>query len=218
QRVELCVLSSVVRSESGKSRLAELKAVSDPARQFPLAGTLELTPKRPLYELLRDDSVLVARAFVDAGELAIGDTLYVGGVPFRVAGVVEREPDPLSVSFVFGPRVLMTRAGLDRTQLLALGHRVRHRTLLRFERAVGLERLEAAKVELERRIPGGGSYVRVESHADGQPTLRSTLDRVREYLGLVALLSLLIAAAGVAQIVGAWLAQSTRETAVLRCL
>ena len=105
------MLSSVVRSARGHSRLAELKAISG-VDVFPLAGSLELTPRAPLPALLRDDSVLVARAFLEAGELAVGDSLYVGGQPFVVAGVIEREPDPLGAAFVFGPRVLMTRAGL----------------------------------------------------------------------------------------------------------
>ena len=218
QRAQLCILSSVVRNERGNSRLAELKAVAAPDHTYPLAGSFELTPKRPLYELLRDDTVLVARAFLDAGELALGDILYVGGVPFHVTGVIEREPDPLTASFVFGPRVLMTQAGLERTHLLGFGHRVRYRSLLRFDDALSPERLEQAKHALETRIPGAGSYVRVESHLDAQPTLRNTLDRVRSYLGLVALLSLLIAAAGVSQIVAGWLAQATPQTAILRCL
>lgn len=218
QRVEVAVLSSVVRSASGKSRLAELKAVAAEDQRYPLAGALEITPKQPLYSLLKDDSVLVARAFVEAGELAIGDTLYVGGEPFRVAGVIEREPDPLTASFVYGPRVLMTRAGLERTKLLVLGHRVRYRTLLRFDQPLELRALEQIKQGLEKALPGGGAYVRVESHAEAQPALRGTLDRVREYLGMVSLLSLLIAAAGVAQIVGAWLAETTPQTAILRCL
>lgn len=216
--VEVRVLSSVVRAERGKSRLAELKAVADPEHKFPLAGALELTPRAPLHELLHDDTVLVARAFVDAGDVAVGETLYVGGVAFRVAGVIEREPDPLTATFVFGPRVLMTTGGLERTKLLTFGHRVRYRTLLRFDAPLARGQLDAIKQQLERKIPGGGSYVRVETHRDGQPDLRRLLERVREYLGLVALLSLLIAAAGVAQIVSAWLAQSVGQTAVLRCL
>lgn len=214
-RAELCVLSSVVHNAQGKSRLAELKAVSG---EFPLSGSFELTPKQPLHTLLTDDTVLVARQFLDSHELAIDDMLYVGGVPFRVAGVIEREPDPLSISFVFGPRVLMTRAGLERTQLLGLGHRVRYRSLLRFAPGTPLVKLEAYKNALEKSLPGGGSYVTVETHADAQPTLRHTLDRTRQYLGLLALLSLLIAASGVAQIVSAWFAQVTAETAILRCL
>lgn len=216
QHVEVCVLSSVVRNARGQSRLAELKAVS--AAEYPLVGALQLTPQRPLAELLQDDTVLVARTFLDAHELALGDTLYVGGEPFRVAGVVEREPDPMTASFVFGPRVLLTRAGLERTQLLGLGTRVRYRSLLRFDPRFGLPALEASKRALEHSLPGGGSYVRVETHADAQPTLRTTLDRARQFLGLVALLSLLIAAAGVAQMVSAWLTQVSADTAILRCL
>jgi putative ABC transport system permease protein len=128
------------------------------------------------------------------------------------------EPDPIAFSFSFGPRVLMTRVALERTGLLGLGQRVRFRTLLRFAPNTSEATLQELKRELEASIPGGGTYVRVETHADAQPALRETLDRVERYLGLVALLSLLVASVGVAQIVSTWLAQATPQTAILRCL
>ncbi|HEX5659334.1 MAG TPA: FtsX-like permease family protein, partial [Polyangiales bacterium] len=58
----------------------------------------------------------------------------------------------------------------------------------------------------------------VESRYEAQPALRASFQRVQPYLGLVALLSLLVASVGVAQIVAAWLAQTVKDTAILRCL
>lgn len=217
-RMEMRVLSTMVQSTRGTSQLAELKAVDLQQSVYPLAGELTLDPARPLAELLDDSSVLVAPALMQAQKLRVGDSLSIGGQAFRVAGAVVSEPDPVTFSFSFGPRVLMTRAALERTGLLGMGQRVRFRTLLRFAPSTSEATLKALKQELEARIPGGGTYVRVETHADAQPALRETLERVERYLGLVALLSLLVASVGVAQIVSTWLSQATPHTAILRCL
>jgi putative ABC transport system permease protein len=217
-RADVRILSTMVRGDSGESRLAELKSIDMSRPGYPLAGALELEPARPLASLLDDHSVLVAPAVMHDHELKIGDTLYVGGLPFKISGVVEREPDPLTFSFAFGPRILLTQNALEHTGLLGRGHRARYRCLIGLPPALSAKRLNELSHAIERGIPGGGTYVKVESHADAQPALRDTLVRVQRYLGLLALLSLLIASVGVAQIVSTWLAQATPQTAILRCL
>lgn len=217
-RADVRILSTMIRGDSGESRLAELKSIDMTQPGFPLAGTLELKPAQPLATLLRDDTVLVARSILHDHALNLGDTLYVGGQPFKIAGVIEREPDPLTFSFAFGPRVFLTQAALDKTGLLGRGHRARYRCLIGLPRTLPAARVLAVSKAIEHGIPGGGTYVRVENHADAQPALRDTLERVQQYLGLLALLSLLIASVGVAQIVSTWLAQATPQTAILRCL
>ncbi len=217
-RVDVNILSTMVRSEAGASRLAEIKAIDTSRATFPLAGKLDVTPDRPLSELLDDRSVLVAPAILTDHGLRIGDPLFIGNQRFRISGAIEREPDPLTFNFAFGPRVMMTQAALAQTGLLGLGHRARYRCLIRLAPDLPSATLLELQKRIERAIPGGGTYVRVESHADAQPALRSTLDRVQKYLSLLALLSLLIASVGVAQIVSTWLAQATPQTAILRCL
>jgi len=135
-----------------------------------------------------------------------------------VRGVVAQQPEKLQFSFVFGPELLLTRAGLERAALLGDGSRVRHRSLLAFAEGTGVQALAEVKRQLLASLPGGGMFIDVETHDEAQPALRDTLDRVRRYLGLVALLSLLLGCVGVAQIVATWIAQSARDTAVLRCL
>ncbi len=217
-RVLVTTLPTMVRTERGSSRLVEIKAIDTTHGEFPLAGALELSPKRPLRELLNDHSVLIAPAIAEGESLRAGDTLHVGGKPFRVAGILQREAEPLTFSFTFGPRVLMTQAALASTGLLGLGQRVRYKALVRLPSSVSSAELARLQVSLEARIPGGGTSVRIETHEDAQPALRRTLERVQSYLGMVALLSLLIASVGVAQIVSAWIAHAAPQTAILRCL
>jgi putative ABC transport system permease protein len=216
-QVELRILSTMVRAASGKSRLAEVKAIDATRGAYPLAGQLLLEPARPLSELLDDDSVLAAPELLEDLKLAPGDALHVGGQRLRVSGVIKHEPDPLSFTFSFGPRVIITKRALERTGLLGFGNRVRHRTVLAFPGATTQE-LAQIKQQLLATVPGAGTFVNVETHDEAQPALRGPLTRAQRYFGLVALLSLLVASVGVAQIVATWMAQATPETAILRCL
>jgi putative ABC transport system permease protein len=218
-RVALSILPSMVRSERGLSRLAEIKAVDWSHGTFPLAGTLELAPQKPLTQLLPDDhSALVAPSLLRELGLAHGDTLYLGGQPFTITGSITREPDPLTFSFSFGPRVLIRMDGLLRTKLLGFGNRVRYRNVYAFPRASSDTELKQLKHDLSTRLPGGQTFVTIETHAEAQPALQKTLERVQRYVGLLSLLSLLIGSVGVAQIVSAWIAQAAPNTAILRCL
>ena len=218
RHVRLTVLSTMVRSQAGRSRLVEVKAVEAVRGTYPLAGQLETEPAGSLTRLLDDHAALVAPQLLSELGVALGDTLFVGGEPLRIAGVVKREPDPIAFSFQLGPRVLITQRALARTPLLGFGNRVRHRALFAFGDQVDSRELARVQAALRRTVPGGDAYVSIETHTEAQPVLRKTLERAARFFALVGLLSLLVASIGVAQSVSAWLAQSLGDTAILRCL
>ena len=217
-RVDMAILSTMLRSEGGASRLVEVKAIETQNGSYPLAGQLELTPPKPLSALLDDASVLLAPELLRELGLSLGDTVHVGGVRLRVTGIVQREPDPISFRLSFGPRVLMSLGALRKTGLLGFGSRIRYRTVFAFQSPLPDAELARMKSHLAQRFPGGGAHVRIETQEDAQPAIRLTLERAGHYFGLVALLSLLVGSVGVAQIVSGWLKQAAPQTAILRCL
>jgi putative ABC transport system permease protein len=217
-KVDVTSLPTMVQNAAGRSRLAEVKAIDVQRGRYPLAGALALQPDRPLAELLDAHSAVVTPELAQELALRPGSPLRIGGQTFEVRGVIAQQPERLQFSFVFGPELLLTREGLQRAALLGDGSRVRYRSLLAFDAGTKLETLAQIKRELLAALPGGGTFVQVETHDEAQPALRDTLERVRRYLGLVALLSLLLGCVGVAQIVSTWIAQSSQHTAVLRCL
>lgn len=196
------------------SRLVELKAVSGP---FPLVGELVLDPQRPLAELLAPDTALIAPELAAGLGLAVGDALYLGGAAFTVAGLVAEEPDRLDFRLALGPRVLISEAGLARTQLVTFGSRVRHQALVRFDPPPDAAELERRRARLAQDLPGA-AYLNIESHRQAQPRLRRSLEQLERYLGLAALLSLVLGGVGVAQAVRSWIATRTPSIAILRCL
>jgi len=199
-----------VAASSGRSRLVELKAVGD---GYPFYGRLRVDPSRPLNELLGASGVVAAPETLAQLGLTVGDRVLVGGQPFTVTATLLEEPDRSLGPFSLGPRLLIGLDGLARTDLVALGSRVSFRELVRLPPGVDAERL-ARRI---RDLPEG-IWLRVRTASDAQPAVSRGITRVERYLGLVALLSLLIGGVGVAQAVRAWLASRLDAIAVLRCL
>jgi putative ABC transport system permease protein len=214
RRTDLLDLSTMARSSaSGRSRLVEFAGVG---AQYPFYGRVELDPAGTLDDL-GDDRVAVAPEVLSDLRIAVGDKIGIGDAEFVVAATVLDEPGKLGAAFRAGPRVFATRAGLERTGLLGFGSRVRYRALVQMPRTSSTSAIEAWAASLERQLPGA-VYLRFETASDSQPTIRRSLQRVERYLGLAALLSLILGGVGVAQIVRAWIAARTQAIAVLRAL
>jgi putative ABC transport system permease protein len=116
-----------------------------------------------------------------------------------------------------GPRLLISEAGLERSGLEQVGSRILRRTLVKLPEGSRAEAAEELAEQL-REVVGQEGIYRIETFADAQPALRRGLRRIERFLGLVALLSLLIGGIGVAQTVRAWLASRMDTIAILRCL
>ena len=213
--VELATMVTAARDApvgGSRSTLAQLKAAGD---EFPWYGRLELDPPRSLPELLRGSGAVVAPELLRRLGAGHGDALRIGGSWFRITGVVRAEPDRGKPSFTLAPRVFVSREALDRTGLLAFGSRVRHRALLRLPDGATAGQVRTLAARLAHRL---GPACDVETYAEAQPGLREGLARADRFLGLVALLSLVVGGVGVAQTVRTWVATRLDAIAILRCL
>ncbi len=123
------LLSMASAAKTMDPLLVSLKAV-DPAR-YPFYGTVDLEPAGRLGDVLRPDTVVVADDLLVRLRLHVGDELKLGNKLFRIASVVANEPDRLSGSFAAGPRVLISREGLESSGLLAPGSHAGQRYLFK---------------------------------------------------------------------------------------
>lgn len=197
----------------GASRLVEVKAVEE---GYPFYGAVVTNPPGELAQTLGEDRAVVAPGLLGSLGISVGDAIRLGHATFTVAAVLEREGDRVN-AFVRGPRVLISLTGLQRSGLEGELSRVQHRLLVRLPGDQTAASVAAAAARLKREMtpfPG----VRIESFADAQPNVRRGLDRAEQFLGLVALLSLLVSGVGVAQAVRAWVAGRMDAIAVRRCL
>jgi len=207
------LVTMAAAGQGGASRLVEVKAVEE---GYPFYGAVHIDPPGDLVVQLGEDRVVAAPELLTGLNIAVGDEVRLGRAVFTIAGVVEREGDRVS-AFVRGPRVFLSLAGLERSGLEGELSRVQHRLLVRLPG----DQTTSSVTDAAARIRSGlASYpgVSVESFADAQPNVRQGLARAERFLGLVALLSLLVSAVGVAQAVRAWVAGRMDAIAVRRCL
>ena len=202
----------VAPGERGPSTLVQLKAVGP---GYPFHGGPRLDPDRPIAELLTPRTALAEPELLRRLGLEVGDELLLGGQRFEIVGRVLDEPDRAFSGFALGPRVFVSLEGLARTPLEGFGSRVTHRTLVRVPG--GDEQLDRLASDLQALI-ADSPFHEVETWREGSPALQEGLRNAERFLGLVALLSLLVGGLGVARTVQAWLATRLREVAVLKCL
>lgn len=199
---------------AGRTQLVELKAVDG---EFPFYGTLKLAPELPLAELLADGGAVVGPELLTRLALRIGDPIAIGGKRFTLRGTVLAEPDRIGNAFALGPRLFLSGESLRSTGLVALGSRVTHRLLIKLPEGTTTERVEAFAARLRGALSDPAFY-RIETAAEGQPEMRRGVDRTERFLGLVALLSLVVGGVGVAQTVRAWLASRLDSIAIFKAL
>jgi len=191
--------------------LISIKAV-DPA-VYPFYGTVTLNPPQSLRDALKPDTVAVSEDTLVRLNVHTGDTLRIGGQDFRIAGSVVSEPDRMTGSLNIGPRVMISRAGLDRTGLITAGSRASERYLFALPagRPPGVN--EARQI-LKQAFP----EATIADFRQTHPIITRGLDRSTTFLSLIALIALVIGAMGVASAMHGHLQQKLDGIAVMKCL
>jgi putative ABC transport system permease protein len=196
------------------SRLVELKAAG---AGYPFLGSLATEPAGLGVAALGDDGALLAPELGPELGLELGQRFLLGGAEFRLVGWLLDEPDRLEFQMALGPRALIGLPGFERTDLGLAESRIKHSARFLFEPPLEAAALAAAKAALETGLPDA-AYFKIQTHAEAQPALQRSLGQVQDFLGLVALLSLLLGGIGVSQVVRAWLAERQRAVALQRAL
>ena len=191
--------------------LISVKAV-DPAA-YPYYGVVKLNPARPLREALDEGTVVVSDDLLVRLNVRTGDMLRIGGQDFRIAGVVVSEPDRMTGSLNVGPRVMITRAGLDRTGLITAGSRAAERYLFALPAQSGPDVAEARAV-LKQAFPEAV----IADYRETHPIITRGLDRSTTFLSLIGLIALVIGAMGVASAMHGHLQQKLDSIAVMKCM
>ncbi len=204
-------LSMAATGDSAAPLLSTIRAV-DPG-EYPFYGKVELEPPLPLSSALGDGDAAVSRELLTRTGAALGDRLQIGSVSFRIAAVLVGEPDRIASGFELGPRIMITRRGLERSGLIQFGSRATETFIFRLPRVgLGLEEARAA-------IASGVSRpTRVTDYRNPSPSLARGLERMTSFLSLIGLLAIVVGGLGVSTTVHAYLRQKLDTIAVLKCL
>lgn len=190
--------------------LVSLKIV-DPEK-YPFYGTILLQPSGKLASMLTDQTVVVDDNLLVRLRAKVGDSLRVGGQFFRVAAVIEKEPDRLTAGVGLGPRVMMTRTAVEKTGLLQAGSRATERYLFRLNPQSG--KVADVRAELEKILPDA----QVTDFRETSPALAEGLDHATGLLSLICLVAMVLGAIGVGMSMRAHLQQRIEILAIMKSI
>ncbi len=200
-------------SHGDESLLVDVKAVTD---GYPLRGELRIAVEMFGADRLAQTVPAAATAWVDDRTLTrlnlkVGDTVGVGNLRLRIAALVTQEPDS-AIGFINSlPRLLMNDVDIPASGLVQTGSRVRYRLYVAGDSAA----IDAYRAWAETRIGAGQG---IEGIRDARPEIRAALERAERFLGLAALVSVVLSAVAIALAARRFLLRHLDSCAVMRCV
>lgn len=201
------------RPDGADQALAELKAVD---AAYPLVGKVEVEGGKPLQESLRAGAV-VDPALLERLKLKIGDDIGLGAAQVKVAGALKSEPDGITDRLTYGPRVLISQATLDRSELIKPGTLVRWRYAVKTGEAPAREdELMSLRQRIEAELPEAGFTI--ADRRDPSPQVSRSLERLRQFLTLIGLTALLVGGVGIANAVATFIDKRRKVIATMKSI
>lgn len=212
QTAQTLQFPSMVSSDTA-SQLVALKAVS---AAYPLRGELRLAdePGGPVTAM--QGAPEPGTVWVDAQLLAllglkVGDAAEVGDATFTISRIIAYEPDRGMQFINVAPRLMMNLQDLPKTGLVGPGSRVTYYLLV----AGQPDRVAAYRSWLDDNMVRGQRLSTLETN---RPEVQRALTRAQQFLMLVALLTVMIAAVAVALAARRFSLRHRDGIAAMRCM
>jgi len=209
---------------AGQAQLASIKAVSP---GYPLRGKLRVAAKLNAPDAETDKVPRQGTVWVDErmalalgteginggvkGGAEVGDAVELGNARFTVGAILTLEPDRGVSFFNIAPRLMMNLADVQATGLVQTGSRVHYQLLAAGER----EAVDAFEKWLSPRLGRGES---LQSLSNARPEIRASLDRAQKFIGLTAMLAVILAAVAISLATRRYTQRHLDGYAVMRCL
>jgi putative ABC transport system permease protein len=192
------------------TRLVQVSAVEG---AYPFYGAIQTAPARAWAELQSGRHAVVDPVLLTALNARVGDTLALGEGRFEITGTLVNLAGDVGIRTALGPRVFVPATYLAETKLLRFGAQAQ------YEAYVKLPAGRSAQAIATRYRPILPSeQIRIHTVADDRQDLNDMLTRLARYLGLVALIALLLGGIGVGSAVVVFVRRKLDTIAVLRCL
>ena len=219
QRAEKLGISTVLTYEFASmvihgddNQLAEIKAVG---HGFPMRGDLTIGPSvhaagQSVKTVPRQGEVWMESRLANLLGVQVGDSLDVGERSFRISAILLREPSRGGDMFGFAPRLMMNTVDLPATRLIQYGSRVKYQLLLASTPRKINDYIVQTRPEL-------GRGERMEDVRNARPEIKSALDKAQQFLGLSAMVSVILAMAAMLLASLPYIKQSLNTFALMRC-
>ncbi len=204
---------SVGEGDDIRAQLADVKAVET---GYPLRGALRIADETATSDRHADGVPAPGMVWIDerlatALGAKVGERIVVGQRDLDIAAILTFEPDRGLNFFSVAPRLLMNIADVPSTGLIQPGSRIRYRLLFAGE----MQQIKEFKNYVEKVLERGE---RIEDTENARPEIRSALDRAQRFLGIAALLTVVLAAVAVALAARRYMQRHLDPCAIMRCL
>jgi putative ABC transport system permease protein len=192
RQLEVLTLYSMVTSPK-RSVLVELKAID---QGFPFYGALTLEKKgvyqgsQPL-DLLTAPKVWLMPELLVQLDVKAGETVRIGSLDFVIDDVVQDDSSAAMIGASMAPRIYIGRNALNQSGLLQFGSTTTHTQLIQLPAGSNVDQVEEG---IQRVITDAG--VRVSAYNKAGQDNGRMLAYLSDYLGLVSLVALALAAMG----------------------
>lgn len=211
---ETATMRTMARTpDASEQALTELKAVDG---AYPLAGAITLQDGSNFAAAISGRSAVADGMLLERLGVKPGDTVKLGEAEIKIAGILKSEPDAVADRLTYGPRLFVSLDTLEATGLVKPGTLIRWRYAVKQEAgsAGDREALASLRQEAQRRLPESG-FTALDRH-DPNPQITRTLDRLRQFLILIGLASLMVGGVGVANAVATFVDKRMKVIATLR--
>ncbi|MEO8536272.1 MAG: FtsX-like permease family protein, partial [Betaproteobacteria bacterium] len=208
--------NSMVQTAGSATSPAVLTDVKAVAGDYPLRGTVALAAadgaaRRNATGIPARGEAWIDTRLADRLGAAKGTKIAVGDATLTVAAIIAQDPEVAGLTFAPGPKLLLNLDDVPATNLLQPGTRATWRLLIAGDQATDVERFHDW---LAGAVTAGQ---RVETVRDLRPEVRQTLERAERFLGLSALVAVLLAAVAVALAASRYLRRHLDAAAMFRC-
>lgn len=195
------------------TQLTGVKAVAD---GYPLRGRLRIAPALHAADTEAKGvpprgNVWIDERLASALNATAGSRVELGASTFTVGAILTLEPDRGISFFNLAPRLIMNEADLPATELIRVGSRVRYGLLF----AGAREAVDEYESWVKGRL---GRGERVQGLESARPEIRAGLERAQQFLGLTALLAVMLAAVAIGLATRRFSERHVANYAVMRCL
>lgn len=192
------------------ARLTQVTAIGS---GWPWYGAIRTSPVSAWGQLGDGRNAVVDPSLLRSLGVEVGDSIALGETRFQVIGSITEAPGDVGIRSALGPRAFIPFQYLDATGLLGFGARAEYGSYVQLEPGADAQRIAAdwrPRLREER--------ARIRTVADDRDRLDNALTRLGNFLGLVALIALLLGGLGVASAITVHIRRRIDTVAVLRCL
>ena len=204
------VSSMILATATDVVRLFQVRAM-DPG--YPYYGDVTTDPPGRWGAHLTRGQVLVDPAVLTQLGVDVGDTLVVGRERLEIVGTVDDLPTDVTFQTAIGPRVHVSQATLDRSELIGFGSLARFEVFLNMPIEAERRAIRDRHRPLFQRL--GVGYQLAEERAQN---LSNGIRFLGRFLALVGLAALLLGGVGVASAIHVYIREKRPGIAVLRCI